>query len=150
VVFPLQFAHLLIQYQRHPEAKSLAPDGTACAADTQGLLQRSHVIAGEIRYVGKETDRKWEEADDPSVLEFRASEYERKGKVIASEEVKAAIQRISINKCSRESIFDRKNFIRKLLRGLLVKRNSYSEFVRWLKAHNPAVQSLELGQCVRR
>jgi len=54
VVFPSQFAHLLIQYQRHPEAKSLAPDGIPCTAETRGLLTRAHVIAGEIRYVGKE------------------------------------------------------------------------------------------------
>jgi len=62
----------------HPEAKSLAPDGTPCTADTRGLLQRAHVIAGEIRYVGKETDRKWEEGDEISVLEFAATEYGRK------------------------------------------------------------------------
>jgi hypothetical protein len=29
-----------------------------------------------------------------------------------------------------ESGFDRKNFIRKLIRGISVKRNSYEEFVR--------------------
>jgi hypothetical protein len=135
VVFPLQFAHLLIQYQQHPEAKSLAPDGTACTADTQGLLQRARVIAGEIRYVGKESDRKWEEGDDPSVLEFKVAEYGRKGTVVASEEVTTAIQNIGINKCARESGFDRKNFIRKLVRGMPVKRNSYQEFVRWLTSY---------------
>jgi hypothetical protein len=134
VVFPSQFAHLLIQYQRHPEAKSLAPDGTPCSADTRGLLKRAHVVAGEIRYVGKETDRKWEEGDEISVLEFAATEYGRKGKVIASMDVKATISRIGINKCARESGFDRKNFIRKLVRGLAVKRNSYNEFVRWLRS----------------
>jgi hypothetical protein len=32
VVFPSQFARLLIEYQEHPEAKSLAPDGTPCEA----------------------------------------------------------------------------------------------------------------------
>jgi hypothetical protein len=42
----------VIQYQQHPEAKSLAPDGTVCEADTTGLLKRAHVIAEEIRYVG--------------------------------------------------------------------------------------------------
>jgi hypothetical protein len=73
VVFPSQFAHLLIQYQRHPEAKSLAPDGMQCCAETRGLLKRAYVIAGEIRYVGKETDRKWEEGDEISVLEFAAT-----------------------------------------------------------------------------
>ena len=38
VVFPSQFARLLIQYQDHPEAKSLAPDGAPCQPDTKGLL----------------------------------------------------------------------------------------------------------------
>jgi hypothetical protein len=117
---------------QHPEGKSLAPDDTACGPDTRGLLKRAHVIAGEIRYVGKETDRKWEEGDEISVLEFAATEYGRKGKVVASEDVKAQIGTIGINKCARESGFDRKNFIRKLVRGLPVKRNSYDEFMRWL------------------
>ena len=148
VVFPSQFAHLLIQYQRHPEAKSLAPDGTPCTGDTKGLLKRAYVIAGEIRYVGKETDRKWEEGDDPSLLGFKAIEYGRKGRVIASEEVKAAIQKIGINKCARESGFDRKNFIRKLIRDIPVKRTSYSEFVRWLSGHS--VISATNGQTIER
>jgi hypothetical protein len=62
-VFPSQFAQLLIQYQQHSEAKSLARDGTACTADTRGLLKCARIIAGDIRYIGKETDRKWEEGD---------------------------------------------------------------------------------------
>ena len=135
VVFPSQFAHLLIQYQQHPEAKSLAPDSTSCSADTKGLLKRARVIAGEIRYVGKETDRKWEEGDEISVLEFAATEYGRKGKVMASEDVKTKISSIGINKCARESGFDRKNFVRKLVRGLPVKRNSYNAFARWLQGY---------------
>jgi hypothetical protein len=133
VVFPSQFARLLIEYQEHPEAKSLAPDGTPCAADTSGLLQRAHVIAGEFRYVGKETDRKWEEGDDPSLWEFKTTEYGRARRVVASEEVKSDITKIGIKKCARESGFTR-IFIRKLLRGLPVKRNSYNEFVRWLES----------------
>jgi hypothetical protein len=112
----------------------LSPDGTPCRAETQGLLKRAHIVAGEFRYVGKETDRKWEEGDEFSVLEFAATEYGRKGKVIATEDVKAAIRHIGINKCARESGFDRKNFIRKLVRGLPVKRKSYEEFVRWLES----------------
>lgn len=133
VVFPSQFARLLIEYQEHPESKSLAPDGTPCKANTSGLLQRAHVTAGELRYVGKETDRRWEEGDDISVLEFTTAEYGRAKMVVASEDVKNDIERIGINKCARESGFDRKNFIRKLVRGLLVKRSSYDEFVRWLE-----------------
>ena len=75
VVFPKTFAELLIRYQEHPEAKSLAPNGGPCEADTSGLLQRAHVIAGELRYIGKETDRKWEEGEDISMLEFKTTEY---------------------------------------------------------------------------
>jgi hypothetical protein len=37
----------------------------------------------------------------------------------------------------RESGFDRKNFIRKLVRGVSVKRNSYGAFVRWLQGTDP-------------
>jgi hypothetical protein len=127
--FLLNLAHLIIQYQKHPEAKSLAQDGSSCKAETKGLLKRAHVIAKEIRYVGKETDRKWEEGGEISLLDFSATEYGRKGKVVASEEVKAAIQRIGINKCARESGFHRANVIRKLVRGLPIKRVSYAEFV---------------------
>jgi hypothetical protein len=139
VVFPSQLARLLIQYQEHPEAKSLAPDGTPCKADTKGLLKRAHIVAGELRYIGKETDRKWEEGDDISVLEFKTTEYGRSKMVVASEEVKQHIKDIGINKCARESGFDRKNFIRKLVRGLPVKRNSYAEFERWLQSYKSQI-----------
>jgi hypothetical protein len=92
-------------------------------------------LAGEIRYIGKETDRKWEEGDEISVLQFAATEYGRKGKVVATEDVRTAIGDIGINKCARESGFDRKNFVRQLVRGGPVKRNSYNEFMRWLQGY---------------
>ena len=135
IVFPLQYAHLVCRYQQHPEAKSLSPDGTSCKSETMGLLGRAHVEAGDIRYIGKETDRKWEEGDDVTVLEFKNTEYGRVKRAIATEQVKKIVQEIGINKCARESGFDRKNFIRKLVRGVTVKRNSYQEFVRWLTAY---------------
>jgi hypothetical protein len=66
-----------------------------------------HLTAGEFRYVGKESDRRWEEGDDISVLEFKASEYGRATKVVASEEVKSDIKNIGIKRCARESGFTR-------------------------------------------
>jgi hypothetical protein len=99
------------------------------------------IIAGGLRYVGKETDRKWEEGDDLSVLEFKTTEYGRERRVVASEEVKNGIREIGINQCARESRFDRKNFIGKLLRGLPVKRNSYNEFVRWLEGYKTELRN---------
>jgi len=104
------------------------------AKRTRGLLNHAHIIAGEIRYVRKETDRKWEEGGEISIVEFKITEYGRSKKVIASEEIKRKILEIGINKCARESGFDRKNFIRKLIRGIPVKRNSYQEFMRWMQS----------------
>ena len=95
-----------------------------------------HVIACDIRYVGKETDSKWREGQDPSVLEFAATEYGRTGKVVASEDVRNNIGQSGSTSVLVKSGFDRKNFIRKLIRGIPVKRNSYSEFLRWLRAYN--------------
>lgn len=54
-----QFAHLLIQYQQHPEAKSLAPDGTPCAAETKGLPKRAHIRSRFDRKC-KPFARRWE------------------------------------------------------------------------------------------
>jgi hypothetical protein len=58
-----------------------------CKSDTKGLLNRDHIVAGELRYIGEETDHKWEEDDDISVLEFKTAEYGRSKMVVASEEV---------------------------------------------------------------
>src|ERR1700730_10408682 len=54
----------------------------------------------------------------PQRQQFAATEYGRKGKVVASEDVQAKISSIGIDKCARESGFDRKNFIRKLIRDI--------------------------------
>jgi hypothetical protein len=70
-------------------------------------------------------------------LEFAATEYGRKGKVVAGDDVKATITSIGINKCGRESAFDRKNFVRKLIRDAPVKRSSYNEFLGWLQGYKP-------------
>ena len=59
---PKNFFMLLESYQNHPEAKSLGPDGRPCEFDTRGLLQRAHIVANwPPIYIGKESDRHWEE-----------------------------------------------------------------------------------------
>jgi hypothetical protein len=74
-VVPESFRIILRLYLRRPESKSLAPDGTPCVADTQGLLKRASVVAGEIVSVGKETDRRWEQGGDMSLVDFKVLEY---------------------------------------------------------------------------
>jgi hypothetical protein len=65
---------------------------------------------------------------------------------MASDEVKTDIRNIGINKCARESGFDRKNFVRKLVRDIPVKRNSYAEFERWLQSYKSQVERIPSSQ----
>jgi len=88
------FFMLLDSYQNHPEAKSLGPDGKPCEFDTRGLLQRAHIVANwPPIYIGKESDKHWEEGEDLSLLDFKTVEYKRKGNAVASDE---QLERISI------------------------------------------------------
>jgi hypothetical protein len=65
---PESFRIILWQYLRKPEVKSLAPDGTTGIGTTQGQLGRTKIVARQIIQVGKETDRRWEQGEDPSML----------------------------------------------------------------------------------
>jgi hypothetical protein len=134
VVFPSQFARLLIDYQEHPEAKSLAPDGGPCEADTRGLLQRVHVVAGKFRYVGKETDRKWEEGDDISVLEFKTTEYGRAKRIITDASTINEIRAIGVRKTMALTKMSQ-HTIEKLLHGESVKRKTYEHVLKAIQAH---------------
>jgi hypothetical protein len=81
-VVPETFRTVLRQYLRRPEAKSLAPDGTPCVADTRGLLQRASIMAGEIIPFGKETDRRWEQGENMSMVDFKVLEYRPSGNMV--------------------------------------------------------------------
>ncbi len=84
-VVPESFRIILRHYLRRPESKSLAPDGSQCIADTQGLLGRSSIVAGEIIPVGKETDRRWEQGEDMSLVDFKVLEYRPSGKLVVAD-----------------------------------------------------------------
>jgi hypothetical protein len=71
------FETVFSQYVRHPEYKSIAPDGTPCKADTHGLLRRYPVTATEFHLIGKETERGWEQAEDISTLLPSLRQYGR-------------------------------------------------------------------------
>jgi len=42
-------------------------------------------------YIGKESDKHWEEGEDLSLLDFKAIQYTRKGKAVATKEQLARI-----------------------------------------------------------
>jgi hypothetical protein len=102
---PKNFFMLLDAYQNHPEAKSLGPDGNPCEFDTRGLLQRSHIVANwPPVYIGKESDRHWEEGEDIGLLEFKAIEYKRRGYAVAAPEHLTRIAQVPKREFMRRGI----------------------------------------------
>ena len=64
---------------------SLAPDGASCDGKTKGLLRRSNIVARSLVPVGKETDRHWEQGEDPSMLDPKIQIYGRTGKLVVAD-----------------------------------------------------------------
>jgi hypothetical protein len=96
---------LLDSYQNHPEAKSLGPGGKVCEFDTRGLLQRGHIVANwPPTYIGKESDRHWEEGEDLSLLDFKAIQYRRRGNAVADDKQLARIAKIPKREFMRRGI----------------------------------------------
>jgi hypothetical protein len=77
-VLPESFRILLRKYLGKLEVKSLAPDGTPCIGTTRGLLQRARITAARLVPVGKETDRRWEQGEDPSMIDSEIYTYEKR------------------------------------------------------------------------
>jgi hypothetical protein len=73
------YGSILQSYRVHPESKFLAPDGTPCGPDSQGLLQRMTVEGGTKYPIRKESNRRWLEGNDLSLIE--GDEDDATGKV---------------------------------------------------------------------
>ena len=102
---PKTFFMLLDNYQSHPESKSLGPDGCTCDSKTRGLLQRARITANwPPIYIGKESDRHWEEGDDLSLLDFSAVQYRRKGNAIADDNQLTEIVKIAKREFMRRGV----------------------------------------------
>jgi hypothetical protein len=131
---PKNFFMLLESYENHPEAKSLGPDGKPCEADTRGLLQRAHIIANwPPIYIGKESDRHWEEGEDLSLLEFKTIEYKRKGYAIATGEQLKRIAKIAKREFMRRGV--NQHTLEKIRAGKPVRATKLAECLRVLEAN---------------
>lgn len=128
-MIPRTYGHVLYLYTKHPEAKSLAPDGTSCTCETRGLLQRSSVVAASRRYVGKETDRRWEQGEDLSLVEFKAVEYQGSKLVVASEEIRQQILKTGIRKLERDTRVSH-HTLERILKGESVRRKTLAKIVK--------------------
>jgi hypothetical protein len=103
-VIPDSFRILLRKYLGKPETKSLAPDGTPCIGAMRGLLQRARITAGKLVPVGKETDRHWEQGDDPSMVDSDIYIFEKRTKlVIADPSERKKWSAIGLRRLMRES-----------------------------------------------
>lgn len=126
-VMPDSFRIVLNQYLKKPEVKSLSPDGTPCTGATQGLLGRAKIVAGRLVPVGKETDRHWEQGDDPSILDFGVQVYEKQRKMVvadASERKEWAC--IGLRRLTRESKLS-PNTVSKAIKGKPVRGQILSD-----------------------
>jgi hypothetical protein len=72
-------------YFGKPEVKSLVPDGSPCDANTTGVLRRAVIVAGNVIPVGKETDRHWEQGEDPSMMDFAIQVYGPSGGLVVAD-----------------------------------------------------------------
>jgi hypothetical protein len=104
--FDLMFA----QYCRHPEFKSLAPDGTPCKFDTRGLLKRCPVTASGFRRIGKETEPGWEHDDDISTLLAELVRYDQPK--ATSIRLQEKLRRIPIDTLQAETGLSRHTILR--------------------------------------
>jgi hypothetical protein len=104
------YGNILGAYREHPEAKFLGSDGEPCNKLTRGLLRRSHIVVNQHRYIGKETSRRWEQGDDPSLVDFQCVEYSD-GKTIADEELRKRIVDFGIRKTGRATNTDTKTIM---------------------------------------
>jgi len=112
MAMPQTFKTIFSQYVKHPEYKSLAPDGGMCEADTHGLLRRYPVTANpEFHLIGKETERGWDQAQDISTLLPSLKRYERNTGT-ANESLRERLRKMSLNALQRESGLSRTTILR--------------------------------------
>jgi hypothetical protein len=140
---PKNFFMLLDSYQNHPEAKSLGPDGKPCEAETLGLLQRAHIVANwPPIYIGKESDKHWEEGEDLSLLEFKTIEYKRKGYAVATDEQLARIAKVPKREFMRRGV--NQHTLEKICTGEPVRTSKLAACLKVLESENEYKRTLDL------
>ena len=73
---------VLNAYVNNAEAKFDGRDGKQCCSWTRGILQRTHIVAGEHLYCGKEFKRRLERGPLDHEVEFNCKVYQN-GRVVA-------------------------------------------------------------------
>jgi hypothetical protein len=79
--------------------------------------------------VGKETDRRWEQGEDLSLVEFTSFEYQQSKQVVAGEDIKKDIIKIGIRKLERDTGVSHHTLDR-ILKGECVRRKTLAKIVK--------------------
>lgn len=136
------YRSVLNAYVNNAEAKFDGPDGKQCSSWTRGMLQRTHIVAGEHRYCGKEFKRKLEQGPLDHELEFKCRLYEN-GRVVAGPETLRQLASFSERQI-REATGVRRDTIRLIRHGKGVKRSTYERVINSLSENvNPDGAGLE-------
>lgn len=126
------YGNVLGSYREHPESKFVDQNGEPCDSLTRGLLRRAHIVSNQHRYIGKEASRRWEQGDDPSLVDFTCPEY-TDGKAVVDNELGKWIKETGIRRIARKSGLDRET-VALILRGQPVKQNTLAKLRRCHKA----------------
>jgi hypothetical protein len=79
--------------------------------------------------VGKETDRRWEQGEDLSLVEFTSFEYQRSKQVVAGEDIKQDILKTGIRKLERDTGASH-HTLDKILKGEHVRRKTLAKIMK--------------------
>ncbi len=125
----------VISQSLHPEAKSLAPDGTPCTARTRGLLLRAPITFGSLGYIGKETDRRFEQGEDISILTARPLQFhpnETEQLMTSGEELRSRGANVPIRTSARAAGVS-KNPVKVAMRGGRLRKSTIEKLVKALE-----------------
>lgn len=132
----MRYGGIIEQHRFHPERKFCGRDGQPCGRNTRGLLQRRHVQIGLKIPIRKESNRRWEGGNDPSILQgydleqpdSTATEYVRMGDrrkhathTVASTQLRRWLGRIPLDLVSYHAAVDR-HTLRSVRDGNLARR----------------------------
>ena len=92
------------------------------------MLGRATIVAGKITPVGKETDRRWEQGEDPSMIDFSIKELRKKKKmVVANISDRKRWRDQGVRYCLRKSGLS-PNTVSDILNGVPVKVSTLRTF----------------------
>ena len=116
------YRSVLKAYVNNAESKFNGPDRKQCCAWTRGVLQRTHIVAGEYLYCGKEFKRKLEQGALDHEVEFKCKVYEN-GRVVAGPETLGQLSSLPERQISKRTGVHR-DTIRLIRHGRPVKRST--------------------------